>query len=198
LQDVFKTDQDMYTAIIKGTAWENKSDGRDVGKTVYLALSYGAQAKKLAKVFKCSVDEAQRLFNQCWENIPQVKEWQVRNVEEARKTGYVTTMYGRKRFLPDIQSVDFYVRAGAERKANNTPIQGTAADIMKMAMIKLHDAGYPLQLVVHDEVLISVAPEDVELALDDIKNIMENVVQLDVPIKVEIAAGGDWNAAKGK
>lgn len=198
LQNVFKTNEDMYLALIKGTAWEKRQDGRDIGKTFYLALSYGAQAKKLAKVFKCSIDEAQRLLNQCWANIPQVKEWQIRNVNAARLCGYVTTMYGRKRFLPDLASTDFYERAKAERKANNTPIQGTAADIMKKAMIALHEAGYPLQLVVHDEVLISVNPEDVDLALDDIKQIMENVVQLDVPVTVEIHAGRNWNDAKEK
>lgn len=198
LQDVLKTDQDLYTALIRNTPWEKKPDGRDIGKTFYLALSYGAQAKKLAKVFKCSVNEATRMLNQCWDNIPQVKEWQVRNVEVARKVGYVSTMYGRKRYLPEINSEDFYIRCSAERKANNSPIQGSAADIMKLTMIQLTAAGYRLHLVVHDEVLISVDPEEVDLALDDIKHIMENVVELDVPLKVSIHAGRNWNEAKGK
>jgi DNA polymerase-1 len=197
LQDVFNTNTDMYLALIKGTAWESKENGRDIGKTFYLALSYGAQAKKLAKVFKCSVDEAMRLMEQCWENIPQVKEWQMKTVAEARKTGYVETMYGRKRFLPELESEDFFIRSSAERQAINMPVQGTAADIMKKATIHLAKAGYPIQLVVHDEVIMSVDEDMAEFAIDDVKQIMENVVKLDVPLKVSIASGRNWDQAKG-
>jgi DNA polymerase-1 len=105
-------------------------------------------------------------------------------------------LYGRKRYLPELKSEDFYLRSSAERKAMNTPVQGTAADIMKMAMINLNKAGYPVQLVVHDEVILSVDSEDVEFALEDIKHIMETTVKLDVPLKVKISSGGNWDEAK--
>ena len=196
LQDVFKTGKDMYRALIKGTPWESKTDGRDIGKTFYLALSYGAQAKKLAKVFKVTVEEAQRLMQQCWDNIPQVKEWQMKTIAKARQTGYVNTLHGRKRFLPELHADDFFTRSSAERKAINTPVQGTAADIMKLTMVALHKAGYPIQLVVHDEIILSVDKEDVEMVMDDIKHIMETIVELDVPLKVDILSGKDWNDAK--
>lgn len=198
LQDVFNTGKDMYVALIKGTKWEHLPEGREIGKTFYLALSYGAQAKKLAGVFKCSVEEAQRMMDKCWENIPKVREWQRQTIADARTDGYVETLYGRKRFLPEAASKDFYLRASAERKAINTPVQGTAADIMKIAMNNLSRNGYPIQLVVHDEVILSVNEEDVELAIDDIKRIMETSVKLAVPLKVEIQSGGNWNAAKEK
>lgn len=196
LQDVFNNDQDIYMALIKGTPWEHQLDGRDIAKVFYLALSYGARAKKLAKVFKCSVEEAQQRMDQCWKNIPQVKQWKINTILEARKNGHVNTLYGRIRYLPDIDSEDFFIRCSEERKAINTPIQGTAADVMKMTMVALHKAGYPIQLVVHDEVILSVDEEDVELAMDDIKHIMENIVKLDVPLKVEIKQGDNWNEAK--
>jgi len=196
LQDVFKTGKDMYRALIKGTPWESKTDGRDIGKTFYLALSYGAQAKKLAKVFKVTVEEAQRLMQQCWDNIPQVKEWQMKTIAKARQTGYVNTLHGRKRFLPELHADDFFTRSSAERKAINTPVQGTAADIMKLTMVALHKAGYPIQLVVHDEIILSVDKEDVEMVMDDIKHIMETIVELDVPLKVDIHSGRNWNDAK--
>jgi len=196
LQDVFNSDKDMYRALIKGTPWENREDGRTVGKTFYLALSYGAQAKKLAKVFNVSVEEAARLMQQCWDNIPQVKEWQMKTIADARQDGYVETMYGRKRFLPELASEDFFIRSSAERKAINTPVQGSAADIMKMTMAALAKAGYPLQLVVHDEIVMSIEKEDIEQVMDDVKHTMENVVKLDVPLKVGIKSGRNWDEAK--
>lgn len=197
LQDVFHSGKDMYLALIKGTKWELLENGRDVGKTFYLALSYGAQAKKLAKVFKCSVEEAQSLMQQCWNNIPKVREWQLKTIIEACKTGYVETLFGRKRYLPDINDDDFFTRSTEERRAINTPVQGSAADIMKLAMVKLQESGYPIQLVVHDEVLLSVDKDDAEMAMDDIKTIMESIVQLDVPLKVEIHQGSNWDETKG-
>lgn len=197
LHNIFNTGKDLYLELIKDTVWEHEIKGRSMSKLFELALNYGAQAKKLATVFKCDIGEAQRRLDQRWAKTPQVKEWQMKTIADAKRDGYVSTLYGRKRYLPDINSDDFFVRASAERKAINTPIQGTAADIMKMAMIDLHKYGYPIQSVVHDEVILSVDPEDVEQAMDDIKTIMETVVKLDVPIKVEIKSGTDWNNAKG-
>lgn len=191
LIDVFRTNKDVYASLVAGTKLT-----RDDGKTFYLALVYMAQPKKLAKVFKCSVEEAEGIFKKCWANVPQVKKWQQACITYGTQLGGVRTLFKRFRSLPNLKSRDWKERAGSERRAVNTPIQGSAADIMKLAMIKLTEAGYQIRLVVHDEVLVSVPSIDAEKHCETIRSIMQDVTKLLVPIKVDAHVGASWGEAK--
>ena len=117
-----------------------------------------------------------------------------------RGKGYVETMFGRKRFLPEINSAMQFMRSEAERMAVNSPIQGTAADIIKIAMVRIQDmiekdfGAKKLKMIlqIHDELLFEVSSPVLEEAAEKIKNIMEGVLESDVPIKVELSAGPNW------
>jgi DNA polymerase-1 len=120
----------------------------------------------------------------------------------AKEKGYVTTMYNRKRFIEELSSTNFMVRNAGERIAINTPIQGSAADIMKMAMIKVYDEftkrklKSKLVLQVHDELIIDVCNDELELVKQIVKDTMENIVKLKVPLKVSSDIGDNWYDTK--
>lgn len=197
LIDVYRTDKDVYTSIVAGTSVAGREDARDYGKIGYLALTYMAQPKKLAKAWKCSLAEAEQIYAGMWKNLPVVRKWQNACIAYGSQLGGVKTLFKRFRSLPGLKSYEWSERASAERKAVNTPIQGSAADIMKLAMIKLTEAGYEIRLVVHDEVLVSVPAGSAERDCARIRDIMEHVTELMVPIKVDAHVGPNWGAAKG-
>ena len=123
-------------------------------------------------------------------------------VKSARETGYVETLYGRRRALPELSSKNFNIRSGAERMALNTPIQGTAADIIKLAMIRVHDSiakeglQAKLLLQVHDELIVECPEEEVESVLRLVTREMESAAELKVPLVAEALAGKNWYEAK--
>jgi DNA polymerase-1 len=121
-------------------------------------------------------------------------------VQTAREQGYVTTLMGRRRYLPDLHSKNFNVRSGAERIALNTPIQGTAADIIKLAMLRVRDAlsGMQARLVlqIHDELIVECPQEEAEQVKHIVTEAMEGVMQLAVPLEAEAKIGESWYAAK--
>jgi len=123
-------------------------------------------------------------------------------VEEGRARGFVTTMMGRRRYLPELTSTNFNVRAFGERCAMNSPIQGTAADIIKLAMVhvarelKEQNLGAKLILQVHDELIIESPQSEADAVQALLRDCMENVVRLAVPLKTDISVGGDWRACK--
>lgn len=198
LIEVFRSGKDVYKALIANTPIEQYENARDYyGKTFYLALVYLAQPKKLARIWKCAVEFAEEIFHSAWKNLQGVKRWQNACIAYGHQLGGVKTMFKRFRSLPNLKSRDWSERAAAERQAVNTPIQGSAADIMKLAMIKLTEAGYDIRLVVHDEVLISVPSGSADAHCDRIREIMEHVTDLLVPIKVDAHVGTNWGAAKG-
>lgn len=197
LIDVYRNDKDVYVSLVAGTSVGDRPDAREYGKVGYLALTYLAQPKKLAKAWKCSLEEAEQIFAGMWKNLPVVKRWQNACVAYGTQLGGVKTLFKRFRSLPDLKSLDWKLRSSAERRAVNTPIQGSAADIMKKAMIDISEAGYEIRLVVHDEVLVSVPTNDAHFHCEKIRQIMENVTQLAVPIKVDAHYGANWGAAKG-
>ena len=127
-----------------------------------------------------------------------VAEYLRRVVAEAKNTGYVTTILNRRRYLPDIFSSNYNVRSFGERTAMNTPIQGSAADIIKVAMVNvfnlLKEKGYRSKMIlqVHDELIFEVVPEEMKTLAIEIKNLMENAISLDVPLKVDLKWGKDW------
>ena len=125
-----------------------------------------------------------------------------REKESAYKNGYVKTLMNRRRVIPELQSKNFMVRSSGERMALNTPIQGTAADILKKAMVELYDAlnekklKSKILLQVHDELILNVHKDEVEEVKVLVKDIMENAFQLNVPLKVDIEIGDNWYEAK--
>lgn len=190
----FKENRDIYQDLVEGTGRD-----RNDGKTFMLALLYGAQPKKLASIFKCNEQEASEIINSIMKKLPGVRAWIERTKFSAKKKGGVYTLFKRWIPLPNINSLDRYEKMHWERVAVNSVIQGSAAEIMKLALIKLKEHGYSTVLTVHDEYLIEddgVNLEENENHASVIKYIMESIVTLDVPLKASIGIGKTWSEAK--
>jgi DNA polymerase-1 len=165
------------------------------------ALLYGKTGYTLGQVIGVSNKEAEAFIETYFARYPGVKGYIDRLVEDARRTGTVRTLLGRLRRLPDLQAKNFQVRMEAERQARNTPIQGSAADLIKKAMIDLHRElaerrlASRLVLQIHDELLLEVPEAEQEAALDLVKRVMESALELDVPLVVDARVGRSWAAA---
>ncbi|WP_026487382.1 DNA polymerase I [Caldanaerobius polysaccharolyticus] len=175
---------------------------RRSAKAVNFGIVYGISDFGLARDLKVSRKEAQMYIDSYFKRYPGVKAYLDRCVEEARKNGYVTTIYKRRRYIPEINSRNYSVRSFGERIAMNTPIQGSAADIIKAAMCvvyeRLKKAGLTSKLLlqVHDELILDVARSELRQVMDIVKEGMENVVKLKVPLVVDISVGENWFEAK--
>ena len=172
-------------------------------KIVNYALLYGKQAFTLAKDIGVSRQEAQAFIDAYFAGFPSVRAFIEGILESARETGVVKTMFGRRRRVPDINNRNGQVRGAAERVAVNMPIQGSAADILKKAMLDVHQrlpsiAGGRSRMIltVHDELLFE-APEDAaEETAAAVRELMESAVPLNVPLTVDVGIGGNWKDAK--
>ena len=152
----------------------------------------------LAQRLKCPRGEAQQLIKDYFATFPSIRGWIDATLSKARTDGYVSTLLGRRRYVPDLNSSNGNIRALAERNAINAPIQGTAADIMKIAMIRvdkaLAEAGCESRIVlqIHDELLLEVPEREVEKVSSILKEGMENAMELSVPLTVECNYGKNW------
>ena len=170
-------------------------------KTANFAMIYGSSAVGLSQNLGISRQEARKLIDGYFETYPKVREYMQKMIEEARQKGYVTTLMGRKRILKDINSRNSLLRSNAEHNAINTPIQGSAADIIKLAMIKIYEQlqakglKTKMLLQVHDELLFEVPENERETVMHLVKDTMENVVKLSVPLIVDISEGKNWEEA---
>ncbi len=168
---------------------------RRVAKSVNFGIIYGISAYGLSQNIECSPKEAGEFINKYFEIYPSVKTYGENCIEKARKNGYAETIMGRIRHIPDINSQNHVVRGFAERVAKNMPLQGSASDIIKMAMIKVNDemckqnlkSKFILQI--HDELVIDCYPNESEKVKKILKQSMENVISLKVPLLVEIEEG---------
>lgn len=192
LLDVFLNGKDIYLSLIEGIP----GISRDDAKTFWLAWGYGAGISKLARLFKMPFWKGQEIVEQLLGKMRRFTQWQEETYQQALSVGGSKTLFGRFRRIPELYSQEFFEKEAGKRKAINTVIQGTAADIMKLAMVRLSEAGYQIQVVVHDEVLISVDPDDAETCLLEVTEIMQNIVQLSVPLLVEAHVGPNWGEAK--
>lgn len=173
-------------------------------KTIGFGLNYGMKENKLARDLKISKKEALDLMERYMSRYPAVRNFYASSIETVRQTGYAFTLLGRRRFLPEIASAQSDVRWRAERQASNVPIQGTAADVVKMAMIKCDEAnlldefGVHMLIQVHDELMFEGPEETTEPAKKRIREIMEDSLptKLAVPLKVSIGSGKSWMDAK--
>ena len=175
---------------------------RQSAKAVNFGIIYGISDYGLAEQLKISPKKAGEYITKYFEMYPSVKEYMDKNVKFAKENGYVTTLLGRKRYIREINSPNFNMRSFGERAAMNMPLQGTAADIIKIAMIRVHDKFKTLQLKsklilqVHDELIVDTHPDEVDVVLKTLRDEMQNAVTLSVPLTVETECGDRWYDAK--
>jgi len=207
LKDAFSRGEDIHratAALVFGVAPELVGpEQRRAAKTINFGLIYGMGAYALARELGVSNAEAQKFIDAYFARLPKVREYLDRTKEQARETGKVSTLFGRVRFISGLDATNSQVRGNAERQAINAPVQGTAADLMKLAMIRLHaelaEHGLPARLLlqVHDELILEVSHKAAKEAGTLVKSVMEGVAELRVPLKVDIGTGSSWAAAKG-
>ena len=180
---------------------EIDSDMRRKAKTINFGLLYGMSAFGLANQLSVTRPEAEAFLQSYFTKYSRVKEFMGEIVELAKKNKFVTTIYGRKIHVPNIDSPNYMIRQASERAAINGPLQGTAADIIKVAMVSLdkHLKKSELEinsiLQVHDELVFEVPESLTESDLIDVIDLMENTTKIDVPLKVELGFGANWRAA---
>jgi DNA polymerase-1 len=171
---------------------------RNRAKTANFGIIYGISAFGLSQRMRISRSDARDLIDGYFETYPGVREFMDSSIRMARENGYVETMFGRRRYLPDILSRNAVVRGNAERNAINTPIQGSAADVIKIAMIRIQDTMDREQLQssmilqVHDELNFDVLPEELDRVKTLVLREMENAASLSVPLTVDWGQGANW------
>ena len=171
---------------------------RSIAKAINFGLMYGKTAFGLAQELKISRKDAKEMIERYFERYRGVKAFLDAQVESAREKGYVTSCLGRKRKLTEIHSKNPMIRANAERMAMNTPIQSTAADLMKLAMIeidrRLESEGFRSRLTiqVHDEVVLDCPRDEAEAVKRLVTEVMENAMKLSVPLRVNASSGANW------
>ena len=198
----FRSGQDIHAAtaarIYAKPIDQITKDERRKAKTANFGIIYGISAFGLAQQLDCSRTEAKQLIDDYFAAFPRVISYIEGQKELARQKGYAETLFGRKRYLPDIHSQNATVRSFAERNAVNAPIQGTAADIIKMAMVSIHrrlkEEGLKAQMImqVHDELNFNVPAAEVEQVREIVVNEMQNAVHLTVPLIAECGVGENW------
>ena len=205
LLDAFTRDADVHKAtaaeVFEVSLEEVTTEQRRRAKAINFGLIYGMSAFGLAKQLDISRPEAAKYIKRYFERYPGVQQYMENTREGAKEKGYVETIYGRRLYLPDIKASNAMMRQAAERTAINAPMQGSAADIIKRAMIKMHswladtDLDVKMILQVHDELIFEVAESDLESAQAKIVDIMQNSSQIDVPLLVEAGVGNNWDEA---
>ena len=198
----FRSGQDIHAAtaarIFKQPIESITKDQRRQAKTANFGIIYGISAFGLAQQLDCPRSEAKQLIDDYFAAFPRVIQYIESQKELARQKGYAETLFGRKRYLPDIYSQNATVRSFAERNAVNAPIQGTAADIIKMAMVSIHRRlkaeGLKAQMImqVHDELNFNVPEAEVERVRDIVVSEMQNAVHLSIPLIAECGVGKNW------
>jgi len=202
LVEAFRSGQDIHAAtaakIFNIPIEKVTKDQRRQAKTANFGIIYGISAFGLAQQLDCSRSEAKALIDGYFAAFPGVIDYIERQKELARQQGYAITLFGRKRYLPDILSHNATVRSFAERNAVNSPIQGTAADIIKMAMVTIHrrlkEEGLKAQMImqVHDELNFNVPVDEVDKVREIVIGEMQNVVHLTVPLIADCGVGTNW------
>jgi DNA polymerase-1 len=175
-------------------------DQRRAAKTINFGVLYGMSAFRLSNELDIPTGQAKDFIDAYFARYPKIQEYLDRTLDEARSTGKVTTLFGRVRYIPEIHNKSFTVRGNAERMATNAPIQGTAADILKLAMIaldaKLDPRTARMLLTVHDEIVIEAAESEAAEVAGIVKDTMENIFPLAVPLAVDTRWGRSWYDAK--
>ena len=206
LKEAFAAGEDIHAATAEQLFGEVNRETRGRAKTINFAILYGISRWGLAGRLEISADEAQDMISRYYERFPGISIYINETIEKARERGYTETLFGRKTWFPRIKAAIQHERQGAERAAINAPIQGTSADIIKRAMVRMGPtleatglSGVRMLLQVHDELVFEVPEGDVDAASAVIRRVMETaaepIVTLSVPLGVEIGTGTSWGAA---
>jgi len=206
LIDAFKANQDIHrltASLIYNVSEEEVSDNmREVAKRVNFGIVYGQSAFGLSKDLEISVKEAQNFIDAYFLRYSKVKDYIESQVKKAEEQGFVTTFFGRRRYIPEINNKNMGIRQFSQRQAVNTPIQGTASDLIKLAMvdiseqIRLKNLEAKMILQIHDELVFELPLVELDSLYCLVKDKMENVAKLDLPIKVDIKKGPNWMEMK--
>ncbi len=205
LINIFKNHEDIHTETAKTIFHLNgepDASMRRKAKAINFGIIYGISDWGLAEQLDCSIKEAKEIITNFYNSFPEVSIFFENIVKEAIKNGYVSTMLGRRRYLRELHDTNYQRREFAKRAAMNAPIQGTAADLIKIAMNKvykaLNEGHYQTKMVlqIHDELIFKVPKNEKEEVYNLIKNIMENSLSLNVPLEVDGGFGVDWYSAK--
>ena len=205
LKDIFLSNEDIHSATAKkifNLQSEPTSLQRRRAKTVNFGIVYGISDWGLAEQLEISPKEAKEIINSFYSSFPEVASFFQKIIADAVNNGYVSTLLGRRRYLRELHDSNYQTREAAKRAAMNAPVQGTAADLIKLAMNKVHQAlkegGYETKMIlqIHDELIFRVPKKEKEQVYNLIKNIMENALDLDVPLLVDGGFGHDWYSAK--
>ena len=189
--DIFKVSMDEVTKDMRRTA-----------KAVNFGILYGISSFGLSEDLGIDVSTAKKFIDNYLETYPGIKLFQKKEIEDAYKYGYVRTLMNRKRIIEELNSKNYMIRSSGERMALNTPIQGTAADILKKAMVEIfmefkkRNLKSKMLIQVHDELVFNVYEDELDIVKDIVRDIMENTFKLSVPLKVDIEVGNDWYEAK--
>lgn len=202
LVESFRNDEDIHrrtASEVFGVPMEEVTkEQRRNAKAVNFGIVYGQTEFGLSKELGISRKEAKNYIESYFERYSGVKEYIDKTIQDARDTGISKTMMGRKRYIKDINSKNFNLRSFAERTAVNSPIQGTAADVIKLAMLRVqdnliaHDFSAKMLLQVHDELIFEVPPQEIASLIILLRECMEHAVELDVPLKIDINVGFNW------
>ena len=202
LVKAFHSNQDVHrlTASLIYNVLESdvKDNMREVAKRVNFGIIYGQSAYGLSKDLGIPVHQAQDFIDAYFLRYPKVRNYIDAQIQKARDEGFVTTLLGRRRYIPEINSKNMGIRQFAERQAVNTPIQGTASDLIKLAMIKISeqikDKGLKSKMIlqIHDELVFDLPLSELNILTRLVKERMENVMKLNVPIKVDMKKGRNW------
>ncbi|MFI9025905.1 DNA polymerase I [Streptomyces sp. NPDC053560] len=205
LIEAFTSGEDLHTTVASHVFSVPKTDVdpemRRKIKAMSYGLAYGLSAFGLSQQLSISPDEARKLMDNFFERFGGVRDYLQHVVDRARATGYTETMLGRRRYLPDLNSDNRQRREMAERMALNAPIQGTAADIVKIAMLRVDEAmtaaglSSRMLLQVHDEIVVEVVPGEQEQVEELVRREMAGAVELRAPLDVSVGSGGDWESA---
>ena len=206
LINAFLNDEDIHThvasEVFKVSEDAVTKNMRRCAKAVIFGIIYGISGFGLGENLHISKTEADMFIERFHELYPEVKKYTDQKIDEAKENGYVKTLFDRKRIIEEINNPNYLIRQMGERMAMNTPIQGTSADIMKMAMIKVYNRfkeeniKSKILLQVHDEIIVDCKNEELDLIKKIVKEEMENVYKLSVPLKVELDTGTDWYETK--
>ncbi|HLH55144.1 MAG TPA: DNA polymerase, partial [Verrucomicrobiae bacterium] len=202
LLEAFRTRADVHTATaakVYGVFPEMvTAEMRRKAKMVNYGIAYGISAFGLAQRLGIPRKEAAEIIDQYFKQFPGLRKYMDDTIAFARNNGYVETVTGRRRYLRDVRSSNNTIRSAAERNAINAPIQGTAADMIKLAMIHIHSAlesanlKTRMLLQVHDELVFDLFKPEEKVVREIVEEKMKNAIKLDVPIEVEIGVGGNW------
>lgn len=193
-----KTASDIFGVSIEAVTPEM----RRIAKAVNFGIIYGISGFGLGENLHMRAKDAREFIDKYLETYPGIKEYMEMSIKHAKEHGYVTTLFHRKRYIPELNHAVYTIRASGERMALNTPIQGTSADIIKLAMIKIYNKfkeenmKTKMIIQVHDELIFDVPKEEKEKVCKIVTDIMENVFTLDVPLKVDVSIGENWYQAK--